>query len=399
MSGSRAGADGAGAAPLRVVHSFPEWLPQTQTWLYAQVRHTPADRVESHVVCERTANLDQFAVPNLHVLARQPRGVQLWDRALRRLHVRLHLGYLARVGRRHRVRVLHSHFGNVGWADRGAAQRMRARHVTTFYGFDVTKLPAADPRWRARYAELFASVAVVLCEGSHMAGRVVALGCPAAKVRVQHLGVDVDAIRCQPRRWDGTSPLRLLIAATFREKKGVPYALAAAARLGAEVPVEVTVIGDAGPDPASRAEKARIMKTVGQLGLAPRTRFLGYQPHQVLFDEAYQHHVLLAPSVTAADGDTEGGAPVTLTDLSATGMPIVSTTHCDIPEVVLHGRTGLLAPERDVDGLVAHLRHLARHPEQWAAMGQAGRAHIEREYNVRVQGERLAALYYEVATR
>jgi hypothetical protein len=40
---------------------------------------------------------------------------------------------------------------------------------------------------------------------------------------------------------------------------------------------------------------------------------------------------------------------------------------------------------------------LAAGPERWGAMGRAGRAHIAAEYDARRQGERLAAVYHEVA--
>jgi colanic acid/amylovoran biosynthesis glycosyltransferase len=113
--------------PVRVAHSHPEWLAGTQTWMYGQVRHAPARRVENHVVCERTANLDQFAVPHLHTLEDASRAYRAWDRGLRRLRLRRHPGLLVRIGRALGVRVVHSHFGNVGWADRGAARRLGAR--------------------------------------------------------------------------------------------------------------------------------------------------------------------------------------------------------------------------------------------------------------------------------
>jgi len=74
---------------------------------------------------------------------------------------------------------------------------------------------------------------------------------------------------------------------------------------------------------------------------------LGFQPHAILFEEAYKNHIFLSPSVTALDGDTEGGAPVTIIEMAATGMPIISTKHCDIPEVIKDGVTGFLANERD----------------------------------------------------
>ena len=73
-----------------------------------------------------------------------------------------------------------------------------------------------------------------------------------------------------------------------------------------------------------------------------------------------KHDVFLAPSVTASNGDTEGGAPVAIIEMAASGMPIVSTRHCDIPSVVLDGVTGLLAAERDSEGLAVETEGVGR---------------------------------------
>jgi colanic acid/amylovoran biosynthesis glycosyltransferase len=78
-------------------------------------------------------------------------------------------------------------------------------------------------------------------------------------------------------------------------------------------------------------------------------------------------------------------------------MPIVSTTHCDIPEVVLHGKSGLLRPSAT---WTRWWRTSARSPtirSDGADMGRAARAHVEAEYNVRTQGARLADVYEELA--
>ena len=101
----------------------------------------------------------------------------------------------------------------------------------------------------------------------------------------------------------------------------------------------------------------------------------------------------MAISLTASDGDTEGGAPVTLVEMAATGMPIVSTVHCDIPSVIIHSRTGLLAEERDVNGLLQHLRWYVNHTELWDEMVRAGRQHVEAEYNVVKQADQLGGIY------
>jgi colanic acid/amylovoran biosynthesis glycosyltransferase len=377
---------------ITVLHSMPTWLPQTMTWLYNQIVAMPAT-IENHIVCKTTANLDQFPAPHLHLATAAPPLQQWWDKGLRRLQLRDYFGYTVAVAQRTRAQVLHSHFGHRAWENLGTARRAHLKHVVTFYGYDVNQLPQEAPIWRTRYAHLFAAADQFLCEGPFMAAALVNLGCPPAKVRVHHLGVMVDEIAYRPRLWQPGTPLKVLIVATFTEKKGIPDALAALGQLHRETPLQVTIIGDATDHPLLQAEKTRILRTIAEAGLTDVVTLRGFQPYSTVLDAAYDHHLFLSPSVTAANGDTEGGAPVTLIDMAATGMPIVSTRHCDIPEVVLPDKTGWLAAEHDVAGLVEQLRWLVNHPTGWRPFLDAGRRRIEDEFNAVTQGQRLSEIY------
>src|SRR5262245_46631204 len=228
--GSAASATLPHRAALRhmvVLHAVPEvWLELTQTWIYNQVAHLP-DSVTNHALCESTANLDQFPLANLHQFDREPRLRQVVDRALRKLRLRRHLGHAMRSARAIRPDVIHSHFGPTGWSmlDVVRSLRPRPRHVVTFYGLDVNFLPRQG--WRDRYAELFDEIDLVLCEGPHMARCIASLGCAERKIRVHHLGVNIDQIEYRPRKLGRGERLRVLMAAAFREKKGLPYAIEA----------------------------------------------------------------------------------------------------------------------------------------------------------------------------
>jgi colanic acid/amylovoran biosynthesis glycosyltransferase len=382
-------------SPLRVAHAVSQWLPQTCTWLHTQLRHLPAE-IESHVICESTLNLDQFPIPHIHSLRRDPLRF-LWDRSARRLHARPHLPSLLRRAERIGAPLLHSHFGNVGWAYARPARELGLKHVVTFYGWDVNYLPRSDPRWLDRYPEMFDQVDLVLCEGAFMAHAVRRLGCPPQKLRVHPLGVDLSRIPFRPRTYRPGEPLRVFIGAAFREKKGIPTALDALGRIREKVPLEVTIAGDAPADRRGRIEKERIRNAVARHGLERRVRFVGALSHEAFLATALDHHVYLAPSQTARDGDTEGGAPVSLIELAASGMPVVSTNHCDIPDVVASGVSGLLAAERDPEGLARHLRFLAANPAAWPGMVHAARKRVETAFNARIQGELLAEVYRHLA--
>ena len=377
-----------------VLHSIHIWLSQTNTWLYNLVHFLPED-VESHIACEQILNLDQFLIPNIYRLA----NTSIWS-ILRRLSFsERRLSFLTRIAKKNKVNILHSHFANIACRNIEAAARAGLRHVVSFYGVDVNYMPTQDKDLRERYKILFQHVDRVLCEGPNMARSIARLGCPEEKVRVHHLGVSVDEIPFKPRRWKRGKPLRILIAASFREKKGIPYAIEALARLSNKIPLEITLIGDAHPEQRSQEEKRKILQTIERLGLQSKVRKLGYQPYQVLLEEAYKHHIFLSPSVTAEDGDTEGGAPVSIIEMMASGMPVISTFHCDIPEIIHHGVSGFLAAERDVEGLVTHIEWLMEHPDDWENMLDAGRKHVEAEYHARKQGEHLAQIYREIMCR
>jgi colanic acid/amylovoran biosynthesis glycosyltransferase len=381
---------------INVVFSCGDWLLPTQTWIYNQYRYLPPDRVRVHVACQRTENLDRFPAPDLYVLGERRSLRFLLDRLPKKLGLWSHSRFLVGVARRVGATVVHSHFGPCGWSEIASVRHIPARHIVTFYGFDMSRLPAVKPVWKDRYKELFATADRVLCEGPFMGEAIVQLGCPRKKIRIHHLGIEVERIAFSPRMWTAGLPLRVLIAATFTEKKGIPDALEALGRIAAETKIEITIIGDARPnDPDDRRELDRIRRTIDTSGLSENVRFLGYQPHARLMEEAYRHHIFLSPSVTAVNGDTEGGVPVTLIEMAATGMPVVSTYHCDIPNVITSNRAGLLANEHDVVQLGEHLTWLIRNPDAWHDMVTAARQHIGVEFNAETQGARLASIYEE----
>ena len=381
---------------IRVVHSHPIWLPQTQTWLYNLVSYLPNCHIESHVVCETTANLDQFATANLHSLAAAPFYRRWVDLICRKLRVRRHLGYLGYVLTTKKAHILHSHFGNAGWVDIGALHRKNIKHVVTFYGLDVNMLPQQEPVWLRRYAQLFSTADLFLCEGPYMAEAIHQLGCPKDKIKVHHLGVEVERIKFEPRKWGKNKVCHILIAGSFREKKGITYALKALKIFSETNYVKITIIGDANNSESGRDEKANIFQTIEDEKLSSQVTLLGYQPYDVLLQEAYKNHIFLSPSVTAKDGDTEGGAPVSIIEMMASGMIVVSSYHCDIPNVITDGCTGLLAEERDVDGLVDKLNWLVSNPESWLHIQENARKHVETYFDTTVQGESLAAIYREL---
>lgn len=362
------------------------------TWLYNVVKYMPVT-VVNQVVCDKTDNLEQFPYQDLVSADLDTPWIRWLGQKSWQIAKRRQAWLLRSQIERLDAAIVHSHFGDRGWENLPVIAKTGAKHVVTFYGYDASRLPQLEPIWKDRYAELFEAADLFFCEGPHLGKVLVALGCPEHKVRVQHLGIDLRTIEYRLRDWSPDAPLRVLLAGTFVEKKGFPGAIECLGRIKDKVNLEVTIIGDAIGQERSQHEKARIIQAIEDAGLASTTRLLGYQPHKVMLEEAYRHHVFLSPSITASDGDAEGGAPVSIIEMAASGMPVVSSTHCDIPEVLQDRVSGLLADEGDLDDLTDRLEWLIANPVAWKAMTRAARDRIETEFDVQGQAERLANHY------
>ncbi|MFZ2197629.1 MAG: glycosyltransferase, partial [Thermodesulfovibrionales bacterium] len=85
-----------------------------------------------------------------------------------------------------------------------------------------------------------------------------------------------------------------------------------------------------------------------------------------------------------------------LMEALAQGIPVLSTRHSGIPEVVVDGKSGYLVPEKDIDALAEGLVALLDSPEKWPLMGSAGRAHVEENYDIDRLNDRLISLYEQL---
>ncbi|MCB9465430.1 MAG: glycosyltransferase [Candidatus Eisenbacteria bacterium] len=371
-----------------VAHCVTPYLFLTGSWIHSQLVHSR--RYRPVVLTQAAENLDVFPFSPVHDLSAGSSIGRLASKASKYLRGRFPSGPYLRTLREEGVSLLHAHQGWEGarLSHLGPASGLPV--IVSFYGRDATLLPK-NPYWRWLYRGLFSRADRIIAEGHFMAGTLEKIGAPRDRIRVVHLGVDPNTFTFRERTLpEGNEPIVGLIAASFREKKGIRYALEALALLEDGHPrLRLRIIGD-GP------LRGEIEGQIAATGIGDRVELLGYQPYPVFREELGRAHFLLAPSVVSSDGDSEGGAPVCLLDAQASGLPIVASTHCDIPEVTIPDRSALLAPERDVRALADRIDELLSHPERWPEMGRAGRGHVESEFDISRQVERMADVYDEV---
>jgi len=183
---------------------------------------------------------------------------------------------------------------------------------------------------------------------------------------------------------------------SFREKKGIRYAIEAVAiARRAGLRIRLYLVGDALGKPGDREAKGAAFQLIRGYDLEDVCIHYLFMKFKDLVSLALKSHIFVAPSVTAEDGDAEG-TPFVLQQMMATGMPAVATGHSDIP-YVFGEHADLLVPERDARAIADRLQRYVDAPDTLVADGMALRDQIRRAFDIRDCAAHLSDLYDEVS--
>ena len=299
-------------------------------------------------------------------------------------------GFYRRLGRIGPV-LVHAHFGPDGVSAMPLARRLGVPLLTTFHGFDATMTDEYARRSFYRHRAYLKGRPVLQREGrlflavsEYIKGRLVEAGFPHEKIVVHHNGVDTGLFRPDPGA--EREPIVLFVGRLV-EKKGCEYLVRAMARVQEAVPeAELVVIGT-GP------LRARLEEFAGET--LRRYRFLGALPPEEVRVWMGRASVLSVPSVTASTGDAEGFGLV-FAEAQATGLPVASFDGGPIPEVVAHGETGFLAPERDWQALAGYVSRLLEDGDLRRRMGERGVERVREKFDLEERTRALEEIYASV---
>lgn len=379
---------------MKIAHLFDKYLNITENWSYRLI--SQLKDVEVYIVTSTILNRNSFPLPSarfstpLYTQPIMPDSPVIY-RLLKLISRVYWLNFILPHDLK-RVDLLHAHFSVVGWEYRKLLRKLDVPLVVSFYGFDYEWLPRNHPEWQKRYKILFDEAAMFLAEGSAGREKLISMGCPEYKVRVARLGVNVNEIPFVIRRKE-TNSLKLVQVASFTEKKGHTTTLRAFARAAELYPnLYLTLVGK---DPCGL--RSELDEIIAEYGISNRVEFVDGIDFAKLHEFLMNFHVFIHPSRHSVSGDSEGGAPIVLLDAQATGMPVLSTTHCDIPDEVIQDVTGILVQENDIEGLAESIGRFYRMDEvEYISFCRNARRHIEENYDVIKCSEILRGIYSDV---
>jgi glycosyltransferase involved in cell wall biosynthesis len=280
--------------------------------------------------------------------------------------------------------VAHYHFGHWAALNLRVPRGLSIPLVCQFYGADACVVSLVN-YLRPLYRELASRVDVLLAEGPSMKARLVALGFPEHKVHLHPIPIPISEYRFRERRWDGTRPVVFLFIGRMVPKKG-PLLLLEALGSWRFTNWKLIMVGDGPLLPEAKA--AAIDRKIRD-----RVEFAGYKPYAEVREMLSAADVLVQPSRTDVTGDGEGGAPTIVLEAQASGIPIVGTTHDDIPWVTVPGESAVIAEEGSTEALVNALGEIVSRAPQWPDMGRRGREKVMSSHDAPALAETLQGIY------
>jgi len=177
-------------------------------------------------------------------------------------------------------------------------------------------------------------------------------------------------------------PLHILSLARLVEKKGLDHQLRIYAALkAAGVPFSARIVGD-GP------LRQRLERMSGHLGVADRVTFVGEVPSHEVWDHLNWSDVLLHTGIVAPSGDRDG-FPNVIGEAMAAGVPVITSPTAATTEAVTNGVTGIVIPVDHTSVWVEALKRIATDDAICEALRAAARQWVERNFDVRVNTDRL----------
>jgi colanic acid/amylovoran biosynthesis glycosyltransferase len=343
----------------RIVHFVDIYLQHTETFIYNFIIKS-AEKFDITIITFSIQNIVFFPLPaNVTIILLPPlahkrrsvsglskylydiiSGKPMWSRSMRKEITKIN------------PLLVHCHFGPIGilFAQFLKLYSLKFKYAVSFYGYDASLLPKKSIVYRNKLVLIWRSASVIFAEGPVMKDRIIKLGASESKI---HLNPIIINQKQYPNfnkiRFKGKSELiRFLLIGRYREKKGFHLFLEAIGRIKKSVgKFSITLVGD-GP------MKKVYDEIIKKYELENHVHFHGLIPLEQCISLMLEHDAFVHPSLTASDDDSEGGAPTVLLEAQYVGIPIIASTHADIPYIM--GYKNFLAKENDMNDLIQIIR-------------------------------------------
>jgi phosphatidyl-myo-inositol dimannoside synthase len=277
------------------------------------------------------------------------------------------------------------------------AKLFRAASVTIVLGLDITY---PHPLYRAMISFFLHRNDAVVSISDSTTAKAVSVGvCPDIITKI-HPGVDYGSFQIGKSQEElkikyGLEGRRVILnAGRLAKRKGalefVRYCMPSIVK---EVPDAMFLLVGANPTQslAHRENMAVVVQTeINKLGLEKHVRMVGMVDQESLVEYYNLCDIFVLP-VVPVPGDAEGFGIVCI-EASSAGKPVVGTDIGGIPDSVENGKSGVLLPPNDHEGLACEIISLLNDPQKRGRMGEYGKNRVRDGFDWGIVGNQYVEL-------
>ncbi|KAA3436580.1 glycosyltransferase family 4 protein [Rufibacter hautae] len=269
------------------------------------------------------------------------------------------------------IDIVLAEYGMTGVKVMPSCKKLNIPLVVHFHGYDAYRKDILD-EFKEQYKELFSYAKALIVVSKDMRNQLISLGAPSDKIFYNVYGVDTDRFS---EAKVNLSPKQLIAVGRFVEKKAPYLTILSFQKVLDKVPdAKLLMVGSGNLyDICS--------KIVKSLKLEKSVMLYHSLPHEEIALLMQESRAFVQHSLIPLSGDSEG-TPNTILEAQACGLPVVSTFHAGIKDIVINGETGFLLDECDITTMAKYMTKLLEDAELAASLGRKGRLNIVANYTM-----------------
>lgn len=281
------------------------------------------------------------------------------------------------------IKILHAQFINDAILYGGFMKNLNIPFLVNFRGYELS-----FPLVRLILPKIFPRITKIIAKSNFQKNELIKHGCAASKIEVIYGGIDLKNIPFF-QRIICAEDIKIISAARFTEKKDFETTIRFFSKVKKKYhSARLTLIGEG-------KDEVNIKNLIKKLGLGSSVNLLDFMEHKNFIKELYSHHIFVLPSKTAQDGGMEG-IPNVLKEAMASGMPVISTCHAGIPELIQDGKTGFLVGEKEPVGILKKFEWILRNKRKISEICSNARIGVENKFDVVKTAQKIESLYGQV---
>lgn len=241
--------------------------------------------------------------------------------------------------------------------------------IVHFHGFDASVVKVIKNC--NNYREVFELSSKVIVVSRKMEQILLELGCPSEKLIYNVYGPQPEFEKVQSK----FTKKQFIGIGRFTDKKAPYYTIMAFKEVVAKHPDATLLLAGDG------VLLNMCQNLVKHYELDNHVQFLGIVSPDIYCHLLSESLAFVQHSITAKNGDMEG-TPLAILEASIAGLPVISTNHAGIPDVIIHEETGLLSEEHDVESMANNMKKLLDDIDFAKLLGQQGKKHIKANFSM-----------------